>query len=100
MVKQSVIMIRYPEYTPLQFKEALIFICDVCEYCEKAGYWLRTHLWNVTFVKGNPYLIDIRDFEILSNQNWLLIFIGHFRNKLDNHCPVHVSKFISNYDDI
>jgi len=93
-------ILRYPEFTPLQFKEALIFICDVCEYCEKAGYWLRTHLWNITFVKGNPYLIDIRDFETLINQNWLQIFMGHFRKKLDNHCPVLASKFISNYDDI
>jgi len=93
-------ILRYPEFTPSQFKDALIFICDVCEYCKKEGYWLRTHLWNLTFVRGHPYIIDIRDFEILSNQSWVVIFKGHFRNKLDNHCPVHASKFISNYDYI
>ena len=93
-------ILRYPEFTPLQFKEALLFICDVCEYCKKAGYWLRTHLWNLTFVKGHLYIIDMRDFEILRNQSWLVIFTGHFRSELDNHCPVHTSKFISNYDYI
>ena len=93
-------ILRYPEFTPLQFKEALMFLCDVCEYCKNAGYWLRTHLWNVTFVRGRPYLIDIRDFEILGNQNWIVIFKGHFRNRLDNHCPIHASKFVSNYNNI
>lgn len=89
-------ILRYYEFTPLQFKEALLFLCDVCEYCKNHGYWLRTHLWNVTFVKGRPYLIDIRDFEILGNQNWTEIFKGHFREKIDNHCPINVNKFISN----
>jgi len=89
-------ILRYPEFTPLQFKEALMFLCDVCEYCKNAGLWLRTHLWNVTFVMGHPYLIDIRDFEILGNQNWTKIFKGHFRQKIDNHCPINVNKFISN----
>lgn len=93
-------ILRYPEFTPLQFKEALIFLCDVCEYCKNAGYFLRTHLWNVTFVRGSPYLIDIRDFEILGNQNWTVIFKGHFRKKIDNHCPIHANKFINNYEYI
>ena len=93
-------ILRYPEFTPLQFKQALMFLCDVCEYCKNAGYWLRTHLWNVTFVRGRPYLIDIRDFEILGNHNWTEIFKSHFRQKIDNHCPIHASKFISNYDNI
>ncbi len=94
-------ILRYPEFTPSQFKEALLFLCDVCEYCNKAGIFLRTHLWNITFVRGHPYLIDIRDFGILYQlNNWVEIFKGHFRNNLDNHCPVYASKFISNYEYI
>lgn len=93
-------ILRYPEFTPLQFKEALMFLCSVSEYCKNAGYYLRTHLWNVTFVRGHPYLIDIRDFEILDTQNWTNIFKGHFRPELDNHCPILANKFVSNYDSI
>jgi len=93
-------ILRYPEFTSLQFKEALVFLCYICEYCQKEGYFLRTHLWNITFVKGKPYLIDIRDFEILNNQDWRNIFTGHFRKVLDNHCPISPSKFIENYDYI
>ena len=93
-------IVRYPEFTALQFKESLLFLCDVCNYCQSFGYWLRTHLWNVTFVRGNPYLIDIRDFESLKNQNWTSIFKNHLKQNTDNHCPVHASKFIRNYTEI
>lgn len=93
-------ILRYPEFTPEQFKEALLFLCDICEYCHKHGYWIRTHLWNVTFVKSLPFLIDIRDFEILRSQNWVSIFRGHFKDKLDSHCPVPCSNFINNYIEI
>lgn len=93
-------ILRYPEFTPFQFKEALIFLCEICLYCEKNNYYLRSHLWNVTFNKGNPILIDIRDFELLKSQSWNSIFISHFRETLDTHCPVHVKKFVKNYKDI
>nr|QBK88466.1 MAG: methyltransferase domain protein [Mimivirus LCMiAC01] len=93
-------IIRYHEFTPEQFKKALLFLCDVCIYCYNHGYFLRTHLWNVTFVRGKPYLTDIRDFEKLKSQKWINIFIGHFRTKLDNHCPILASKFMINFDDI
>ena len=69
-------ILRYTEFTPSQFKESLLFLCNVCQYCQSAGYWLRTHLWNVTFVRGHPYLIDIRDFEPLKQQNWTIIFLS------------------------
>ena len=90
-------ILRYPEFTPIQFKEALLFLCEVCQYCNDNNYWLRTHLWNVTFYRGKPYLLDIRDFEILKNQSWKTIFIGHFKEELDNHCPISAKKFVNNY---
>jgi len=90
-------ILRYPLFTPNQFKESLLFLCDVCNYCKDNGYWVRTHLWNTTYVRGKPYLIDIRDFEVLKNQQWACIFLGHFRNKLDSHCPIHAAKFVKNY---
>ena len=93
-------IIRYPEFTPEQFKDALLFLCDVCKYCKDNGYYLRTHLWNVTYVRGYPYLIDIRDFEILKTQDWKIIFLGHFDEKLNNHCPIHISNFMVNHLDI
>lgn len=93
-------ILRYPEFTPEQFKEALLFLYDVCNYCKKNNYFLRTHLWNVTFSNGKPILIDIRDFEILKQQNWKVIFTSHFREILDSHCPIHVSKFVKNYSNI
>ena len=93
-------IIRYPLFTPNQFKESLLFLCDVCKYCENNGYWLRTHLWNMTYVRGKPYIIDIRDFELLNNQSWKTIFINHFKTTLNEHCPVHVSHFVNNYQYI
>lgn len=93
-------IIRYPEFTPEQFKESLIFLCNVCKYCKNHGYYLRTHLWNLTYYKGYPFLIDIRDFEKLNKQNWLCIFKGHFREKIDKHCPIKASNFIKNYSYI
>jgi hypothetical protein len=93
-------IIRYPEFTPLQFKEALLFVCNVCEYCEKHNLWLRTHLWNVTYYKGNPYIIDIRDFEKYNGQSWKCIFMGHLNKNISHHCPINASCFIENYNDI
>lgn len=93
-------IIRYPEFTPLQFKESLLFLCNVCLYCEKHNLWLRTHLWNVTYYKGNPYIIDIRDFEKYNGQSWKCIFMGHLNKTLSHHCPINASCFIENYNDI
>lgn len=93
-------IIRYPEFTPYQFKEALIFIYEVLKYCKDNNYHVRTHLWNVTYYKGKPILIDIRDFEKFRNQSSLDIFKGHFRNKIDQHCPVKADLFIKNYNYI
>ena len=93
-------ILRYPLFTPSQFKESLLFLCDVCNYCKDNGYWLRTHLWNITYVRGKPYLIDIRDFELLGNQSWVIIFINHFKNELDGHCPIHAKYFVNNYQYI
>ena len=90
-------ILRYPLFTPNQFKESLLFLCDVCNYCKDNGYFLRTHLWNVTYVRGKPFIIDIRDFEKLGNQSWKSIFMGHFRNILSNHCPIHAEHFVNNY---
>jgi len=42
-------------------------------------------------------LIDIRDFQPLLNQNWISIFRSYFRDNLDGHFSVHVSKFIQNH---
>lgn len=93
-------IIRYSEFTPEQFVEALIFISDVMIYCYENGYHLRTHLWNVTFVKSSPILIDIRDFEIYKGQSPLSVFTSHFRKTLDNHCPIPADHFIINFDFI
>ena len=93
-------ILRYPEFTPKQFKESLLFLCNVCIYCEENNYFLRSHLWNVTYLRGKPLLIDIRDFEKLRNQSWKPIFLSHFRDRLDNHCPIHASAFVQNYESI
>lgn len=93
-------IVRYPEFSPKQFKEALLFLTDVCMYCEKNGYYIRTHLWNVTYRNGFPFIIDIRDFEKLSNKSWTSIFKGHFLKKISNHCPVLPNKFVKNSDYI
>jgi len=93
-------ILRYPEFTPTQFKEALMFLLEVCEYCYSNGYYIRTHLWNLTFVRGKPLLIDIRDFEIYREQNWVAIFKGHFRDAIDTHNPVLSEKFVRNSDEI
>lgn len=91
---------RYPEFTPNQLKESLLFLADVCIYCKENNYFILTHLWNVTFKNGHPFMIDIRDFEIYSNQKWNKIFLGHFRDKLDSHCPYHIKNFIVNHEEI
>ena len=93
-------IVHYPEFTSQQFKDALLFLINICQYCEKHSYYLRTHLWNVTFKNGHPFLIDVRDFEINKGQWWAVIFQGHFRDTLDSHCPIHASEFVSNYKDI
>ncbi len=89
-------IIHYPEFTPKQFKTALLFLLEVCKYCFKHGFFLQSHLWNVTYVRGKPYLIDIRDFHELKNQNWVDNFRGHFRQSLSGHCPINSSNFVSN----
>lgn len=93
-------ILRYPEFTPIQFKEALLFLHEVCAYCESNGMYIKTHLWNVTFYKGKPYLIDIRDFEVNTGQDWRCIFFNHFSDNISNHTPVHFSKFVKNVPDL
>ena len=93
-------ILRYPEFTPTQFKETLLFMCDVLEYCCNNNVWLRTHLWNVTYNKGKPIIIDIRDFEKYTNQSWKTIFLCHFSNTTNHHCPIHVKRFVENHTTI
>ena len=89
-------IIRYPEFTPKQIYQSLMFLLDVLEYCEANGVYMRTHLWNLTFYNGKPIIIDIRDFENFDNQSWTNIFMGHFSAVLNNHCPVLMSNYIDN----
>ena len=41
-------IVRYPEYTPPQFLESLLFLLDICFYCRENGFYINTHMWNLT----------------------------------------------------
>lgn len=91
---------RYNEFTPKQFKESLLFLCEVCIYCFNHGIYIQSHLWNITYVEGKPIIIDIRDFKPLLSHNWIEIFSGHFREHIDNHNIILASHFMDNFLDI
>ena len=120
-------ILRFPEFTPRQLKEALIFLCNVLEYCMENNYFLPTHLWNLTFYRCKPILIGIRDFQELSencecqfpnwenipngykichncdkkckNHNIYNIFYHIISNNLENNTGKHISKFFTNYEE-
>jgi len=94
-------IVRYPEFTGQQFKDSLLLMCDASAYSKNNGYFLRTHIWNIVYVKGNPCIIDIRDFMIYLKENdFKYMFLDCFKKELDNHCVIHASKFVENYDEI
>jgi SAM-dependent methyltransferase len=112
----------YPEWAPAQVIQALKLLCDIQVYCLHRGIFVETHLWNFVLRKGVPILIDLGDFcpvpqvgtsLIIQGEKFTTIspelpvgrdlitmsILGSFRNKLDNHCPIHMSTFIQNYSD-
>ena len=120
-------ILRFPEFTPGQLKETLLFLCNVLEYCMENNYFLPTHLWNLTFYRCKPILIDIRDFQELGETcicqfpNWenlqdgykichnckkkckihniTQIFNHVVSNNLESNVGKHISEFFTDYDD-
>jgi len=120
-------ILRFPEFSPRQLKKALLFLCDVLEYCMENNYFLPTHLWNLTFYRSEPILMDIRDFQELSEicecqfPNWENLQNGYricnnckkkckihnisqifnhiISNNLENNTGKHISNFFTNYED-
>ena len=95
---------RYTEFVPSQILEALKFLCEIQKYCLENGYFLETHIWNVILSHGRPLLIDIGDFfkykgSPSDNHRIMQSIVGSFREKEDNHSPVHFSKFIVDYQN-
>jgi SAM-dependent methyltransferase len=120
-------ILRFPEFTPNQLKEVLFFICNVLEYCIEEKIYLPTHLWNITFYRGEPIIIDIRDFQKLTEKckckfpNWEHIKNGYklckdcnkeckihnlsqifthiISNNLEDNSGKHISNYFTEYGD-
>jgi SAM-dependent methyltransferase len=90
---------HYPEWAPAQVIQALKLLCDIQIYCLHRGIFVETHLWNFVLRQGVPILIDLGDFRRTSNNALVSLqsIMGSFRERLDNHCPVHMNTFIQNY---